>query len=85
MGRDAVLRSLVARLRAHLATMDAEKSWTFLLHDVCGYDLREIAEITGVSMAAAQTRLSRGRRALHDLIGADSELAGCLEDLVGEP
>jgi RNA polymerase sigma-70 factor (ECF subfamily) len=85
VGRDTMLRDLAVRLRDHLSALDADKAWTFVLHDVCGYDLKEISQITGASIAAAQTRLTRGRRELHDRIGSDPELTGWLEDAVGEP
>jgi RNA polymerase sigma-70 factor (ECF subfamily) len=71
-------------VRKHLDALDENKSWTVLLHDVCGYDLQEIAEITGATVAAAQTRLVRGRRDLHERIAADPALAGALEKLRGD-
>ncbi|MFI5302500.1 MAG: RNA polymerase sigma factor [Polyangiales bacterium] len=73
--RDVALRGLLGRVRAHLDTLEPNKAWTLMLHDVCGYDLREIADITGSSIAAAQTRLSRGRRELRALVEGDPELA----------
>lgn len=79
-----VARDLVSRLRALLGTIDQDKAWTFLLHDVCGFDLREIAQITDVSVAAAQSRLVRGRRQVHELIAQDPELADALERKGGE-
>jgi RNA polymerase sigma-70 factor (ECF subfamily) len=75
-GRDVAARSLSRRVRSHLDAMDPLKSWTVILHDVCGHDLREIAEITECTVTAAQTRLSRGRIDLHERIERDPELAG---------
>jgi RNA polymerase sigma-70 factor (ECF subfamily) len=82
-GQEVMMRDVVRRVREHLEAMDETKAWTFLLHDVSGYDLREIAQITGVSVAAAQTRLVRGRRELHERIGNDPSLANLLESLEG--
>jgi RNA polymerase sigma-70 factor (ECF subfamily) len=74
--REAVARDLMLRVRKHLDEIDENKAWTFLLHDACGYDLQEIAQITGVSVAAAQARLVRGRREVHERIAADPDIAG---------
>ena len=73
--RDVSARSSMARVRMHLGQMDPLKAWTVILHDVCGHDLREIAEITDVTVAAAQTRLARGRTELHERIQRDPDLA----------
>jgi RNA polymerase sigma-70 factor (ECF subfamily) len=78
--RQRALRGAVAKIRAHLGVLESNKAWTFLLHDVCGYDLREIAEITEVSVVAAQGRLSRGRRELMARLREDPELHELLED-----
>jgi RNA polymerase sigma-70 factor (ECF subfamily) len=83
-GREAMLRNLTRRVLGHLDAMDEHKSWAFVLHDVCGYDLREIAEITGVGVAAAQSRLVRGRREIHERIAVDPELSDLLRGLEGE-
>jgi RNA polymerase sigma-70 factor (ECF subfamily) len=79
--RRIITRDLVGRVRKHLADIDQDKAWTFLLHDIHGFDLREVAEITGASVAAAQSRLVRGRRDIHERIEGDAELAGALTDL----
>ena len=74
-----LVRDATRRISEHLIAMRPDRSWAFLLHDVCGYSLDEIAHICGVSVAAAQSRLVRGRRDLHDRIGADPSLAEVLE------
>lgn len=81
--RDLVFRDAIRRVQEHLAQVDANRSWTFLLHDVFGYDLKEVASITNVTVAAAQSRLVRGRREVHDRIHADPELASLVRDVCG--
>jgi RNA polymerase sigma-70 factor (ECF subfamily) len=77
-GQSAVLRSVLRRVTEHLQAMDQGRAWAFLLHDVHGYDVREMARILEVSEAAAQSRLVRGRKELHERIGQDPELADAL-------
>ena len=74
-----VLRGMVERVLHHLAQMAHERAWTFLLHDVHGYSLDEVAAITGATVAAAQSRLVRGRREVHERIANDPDLAGGLD------
>jgi RNA polymerase sigma-70 factor (ECF subfamily) len=52
------------RIRMHLGGMDPNKAETLFLHDGLGHDLAEIAVLTGVSVAAAQSRLVRARKEL---------------------
>jgi RNA polymerase sigma-70 factor (ECF subfamily) len=74
--RDAALRREVDELRLHLAQMSADRAETLLLHEVLGYDLAEIAALTGVSIAAAQSRLVRGRKELLGRLGRTGKPGG---------
>ncbi len=55
-------RLSIEQLRDILSAMDPAKAEAVFLHDVLGHELAEIAVLTGVSVAAAQSRLVRGRR-----------------------
>jgi RNA polymerase sigma-70 factor (ECF subfamily) len=68
---EAGARRDIDRLRVHLADMSPEKAETVLLHDVFGYELAEIAVLTGASVSAVQSRLVRGRKELHKKLGLD--------------
>jgi len=57
-------RISVVRLQALLARLRPKHAEALVLHDVLGHDLAEIAEITGSSVAATQSRLVRGRKEL---------------------
>ncbi len=72
-------RQAIQRISAELEGMNQDRVWTFLLHDVYGYDLKEVGEITGASLAAAQSRLVRGRREIHERIKQDAALARFLK------
>jgi RNA polymerase sigma factor (sigma-70 family) len=83
-GRETTARDVLECVSAHLAKLDPRQSWAYVLHDVFGYDLREVARILKVSEAAAQSRLVRGRKRLHERLAADPELAQFLMRIGGE-
>jgi RNA polymerase sigma-70 factor (ECF subfamily) len=60
--RLADTRRRVDLLQNALASVSRDRSEAVVLHDVLGHDLAEIAQLKGVSIAAAQSRLVRGRR-----------------------
>lgn len=55
-------RSEVGRVQVVLARMNDSAAEILLLHDVLGYELLEISQMTGVSVTAAQSRLIRSRK-----------------------
>lgn len=55
-------RTEIQRLQRVLAQMNQGQAEAVYLHDGMGYDLAEIAELAGISVAAAQSRLVRGRK-----------------------
>ncbi len=66
-------RSEVARIHRVLDKMPAKQVEAFMLHDVYGHDLEEVAAVLGVSVAAAQSRTLRGRRELYRRLGIACE------------
>jgi RNA polymerase sigma-70 factor (ECF subfamily) len=60
-------------LRSALGKVSPEKAETVILFEVLGHGLTEVAQFTGVSVSAAQTRLVRGRAELRDLIASELE------------
>lgn len=58
------VRQQLRRLDAALCALGPRRAIVVYLHDVLGYQLSEVAEAVGTTVAAAQSRLVRGRRAL---------------------
>jgi RNA polymerase sigma-70 factor (ECF subfamily) len=81
VGADPLVRNLMQHASLHLQAMEPNRAWAFFLHDVLGYELRELARIMGISVSAAQSRLVRGRRELHERFADDPELADLLETM----
>lgn len=63
-------RQALERIRAQLSTMNQERAEVLVLHEVNGLELSEIAAALRISVAAAQSRLSRGRRELLERLAA---------------
>ncbi len=57
-------RREIERLRHLLSELPPAQAEAVVLHDLMGHPLAEIATITGASLAAAQSRLVRGRKEL---------------------
>ncbi len=66
-----VVRGELERIHRVLGKMSEAHAETLLLHDVYGYDLEETAAALGVTVAAAQSRLVRGRKELLRRLGAE--------------
>jgi DNA-directed RNA polymerase specialized sigma24 family protein len=49
------------RLLGALSSVNRGRAEAIILHDIMGHDIAEIARLTGVSVAATQSRLIRGR------------------------
>lgn len=60
-GERAHARTELRRAHQVLMNMPREKSEVIVMHDVHGLSLNEIAALLGVTVAAAQSRLVRGR------------------------
>jgi RNA polymerase sigma-70 factor, ECF subfamily len=67
--QQTLAREDLERLRCHLAKMKPERAQAVFLHDVLGHELAEIALMEDVSVAAAQSRLVRGRKDLYKRLG----------------
>ena len=59
-------RDELRHLRLALAGLSPGRAEAVLPHDALGYDLTEVASLTGSSEAAVQSRLVRGRRDLQE-------------------
>lgn len=74
--RDVEGRRKLARLRQELAAMSEERAHALVLHHVLGHDLKEVALLLGISLAAAQSRVIRGKNELQARLTREEEDGG---------
>src|SRR3954469_8162131 len=67
------LHETLERVNRALRGLGPKKARVVYLHDVLGYQLEEVATMLGTSVAAAQSRLVRGRREIIETIGPESD------------
>jgi RNA polymerase sigma-70 factor (ECF subfamily) len=62
------LHETLDRVNRALSRLGPKKARVVYLHDVLGYEMEEVATMLGISVAAAQSRLVRGRREIIETI-----------------
>ncbi len=67
--RQTLARAELKDLRSHLVKMKPHYAQAVFLHDVLGHELAELAVMEGITVAAAQSRLVRGRKDLYTRLG----------------
>lgn len=72
----AAARVELDRVRRQMLAMKPDQAQTVFLHDVLGHELAEIALMMQVSVAAAQSRLVRGRRELYRRLDTEAQKRG---------
>ncbi len=75
-----IRRQALRQAGAVLARLNQSRVQVFLLHDVHGFELKEIADILGLTVANAQSRLVRGRGDVHTALAAEPELLAALRE-----
>ncbi|MDP9000386.1 MAG: RNA polymerase sigma factor [Myxococcota bacterium] len=79
--RDIRARAQIREVQGHLSAMAPDRAMMVIMHDVLGHELVESAAIVGISVAAAQSRLVRGRRdLLRRLAAGDGSKEGAGRD-----
>ncbi|MDP3569296.1 MAG: RNA polymerase sigma factor [Archangium sp.] len=76
-------RQALRRVSEVLALLNPSRVQVFLLHDVHGFELKEIADILAITVANAQSRLVRGRNDVHIALNAEPELLAALREEAG--
>lgn len=75
-----VRRQALRQVASVLARLNQSRVQVFVLHDVHGFELKEIADILGLSVANAQSRLVRGRGDVHGALQSQPELLAALSE-----
>ena len=74
--REIGVRDRIRHAQTHLTAMSYNRAIVLVLHDILGHELAEIAATLDISIAAAQSRLVRGRRELLKRLELDEESLG---------
>ncbi len=77
--RTVLTREVVRHLKDALADVSPDRLDAWVLHDVHGFSLLEISEMTRASLAAVQSRLVRGRGDVHARLERQPELVQALQ------
>lgn len=83
--RDLMAREGLRRFYLHLAELSAIARIAFVLHEVEGLSVAEVAERVGASRTATKLRVWRARQALHRRAAADPILREFLEGAADDP
>ena len=76
----SVRREALRRVLTLLSKLNQNRVQVFLLHDVHGFELKEIADILGITVANAQSRLVRGRGDVHAALAGEPDLKAALSE-----
>jgi RNA polymerase sigma-70 factor (ECF subfamily) len=76
--RETDARHLLDTVRNQLSQMKPDRATAVFLHDVLGHELAEIALMQGISVAAAQSRLVRGRKELERRLQSAKKRGGAV-------
>lgn len=76
-------RQALRKVATLLSRLNQNRVQVFVLHDVHGFELKEISEILGITVANAQSRLVRGRADVHAALEAEPELSSALSEEAG--
>jgi RNA polymerase sigma-70 factor (ECF subfamily) len=79
----SVRRQALRKVASLLAELNQSRVQVFVLHDVHGFELKEIADILGITVANAQSRLVRGRGDVHAALETEPELLAALCEEAG--